>query len=122
MPSDKIKSIFTTAVKQRQKLYSLEEIADKIKLTTEKIQMIEMGNIEFAVFPYNYYHMKNYLRVIIPTETDQISLNDFRATQDNHTHLNDVSDQSDKPAIQDSLLIYLNNFKSKIKKCLIKNS
>ena len=122
MPSDKIKSIFTTAVKQRQKLYSLEEIADKIKLTTEKIQLIEMGNIEFAVFPYNYYHMKNYLRVINPTETDQISLNDFQATQDNHSHLHDDSDQHDKPANQDSLLIYLNNFKSKIKKCLIKNS
>ena len=122
MPLDTIKSIFTRAAKQRHKLYSLEEIADKIKLTTEKIQMIEMGNIEFTVFPYNYYHMKNYLRVINPTETDQISLNDFQATQNNPIHFNDDSDQSDKPASQNSLLIYLNNFKSKIKKCLIKNS
>ncbi|AFS48764.1 hypothetical protein HIMB59_00005640 [alpha proteobacterium HIMB59] len=122
MPLDTIKSIFTRAAKQRHKLYSLEEIADKIKLTTEKIQMIEIGNIEFAVFPYNYYHMKNYLCLINPNELDQISLNDFQATQDNHTHLNDVSDQIDKQASQNSLLIYLNNFKSKIKKCLIKNS
>ena len=122
MSSDKIKTIFQRAAKQRQNLYSLREVTDKMNLTIEKIQMIEKGNIEFAVFPYNYYHMKNYLHAINSNEIDQISLKDFQATQDNHTHLHDDSDQHDKPASQNSLLIYLNNFKSKITKWMIKNS
>ena len=122
MPTDKIKSIFTRAAKQRKNLYSQEEIAEKIKLTIEKIKLIEIGNIEFALFPYNYYHMKNYLSVINPNELDQISLKDFQATQNNPIHFNDESDQNNKQANQNSLLIYLNNFKSKITKCLIKNS
>ena len=53
-PSDLLQELS----KERKKKFSDTVLQEKLKLSTQQIAELEKGNLNFTVYPFNYYHAK----------------------------------------------------------------
>jgi len=74
-PSDLLQELS----KERKKKFSDTVLQEKLKLSTQQIAELEKGNLNFTVYPFNYYHAKTYVGLINPAYMNKLIPHHFEA-------------------------------------------
>ena len=67
--------------KIRRKKFNFSIIKKKLSISDKQLELLELGNIDFLPFPYNYHITKQYVENVAPENVFKVKKEFFSNTQ-----------------------------------------